>query len=61
LLIGKGEAAINIFLSLIGLIILFYVSIFLYMKIRLAMNLKRGDSCHGMKCGISSAYYPKGR
>ena len=61
LLIAKGEAAMNIFLSLTVLIILLYVSIFIYMKICLAMNLRRGDSCHGMKCGISSAYYPKGR
>ncbi len=51
----------NILLSLTGLIILLYISVFLYMKIRLAMNLRRGDSCHGMKCGICTAYYPKGR
>ncbi|MEK6655865.1 MAG: hypothetical protein AABY58_00335 [Nitrospirota bacterium] len=61
LLIAKGEATMNVFLLLTILIILLYVSIFLYMKILFAMNLRRGDSCQGMKRGISSAYYPKGR
>ena len=48
----------NTLLVFISAAFFLYLSVFTYMKVRLAINLRRGEACHGKKCNICTAYRP---